>query len=96
MFSFEEIKRMDFTDPELRRSDINSFIDGNIDSKIGEILPRGSVENRQNVFLVNAAIFKGFFINGFDTKLTELQSFHNGDSEKMVETMSGIHTLNHG
>lgn len=95
VFSFEEVKRMDFSDPEVRRSDINAFVDGNTEGNISGILPAGSVENRQNVFLVNAAIFKGFLINQFDPKITQMQNFY-GDSEQMVETMSAVHTLKHG
>lgn len=94
MFTFDEINRVDFSDPNERRTDINGFVKKHTEESIEELLSINSMKNRKNVILVNAAIFKGFLKNRFDSKV-ELETFH-GVNERLVEMMWSTHTLKHG
>lgn len=86
---------MDFSDPTERRTDINAFVEEHTQGNIDQMLSADSVQNRKNVVLVNAVLFKGFLKNRFDARTVRLQDFY-GASEQLVEMMSAVHILKHG
>lgn len=94
MFTFSEIVRVDFSDPEARRAEMNAFVK-KYTKYINELLPINSVQDNGNFFLVNAAFFKGFLEKPFDVKLTEYQNFY-GASEGLIEMMYTIGSFNYG
>lgn len=95
MFTFDEIERVDFSDPEARRAEMNAFVKENTQNKIDELLPADSIQNSGNVFLINAASFKATLEKPFDAENTEYQYFY-GDREEMVEMMNAIGMYNYG
>lgn len=95
MFTFSEIERINLCEPEARRADINAFVKKYTDNCINELLPVNSVKNSENVFLVNAAFFKGFLQKPFTLEDTQIGDFY-GSSDQMVEMMFAFGMFNYG
>lgn len=94
VFTFDEIKRVNFSNPEARRTEMNAFVK-KYTNCINELLPIDSVQNDGNFVLVNAAFFKGFLKKPFNVKNTDYQYFY-GASEQIIETMYAIGMYNYG
>lgn len=86
VFTFTEIERVDFSNPEACRSDINAFVKKLTDGNINATLPIGAIQNQQNIFLVNSAFFEGLFKRPFHPLQTKYANF-NGAQDEFVEMM---------
>lgn len=95
MFTFSEIVRVNLSEPEARRTDINAFVTKYTENCIKELLPANSVQGDENVFLLNAAVFKGFLKKPFMEEETQFAKFR-GTSDKLIEMMFGFGFFNYG
>lgn len=94
-FTNNQIQRVDFSDPESIRSNINAFVEDATHSIIQELLPPGSVLSSSNLVLVNAAYFKAEWDNMFNAASTKNETFY-GSTEGIVEMMSITKEFFHG
>lgn len=81
------MKKVDFSDAEKRRDEINSLVEEITENHIKDLLPEGSVTAVTNLLLANAAFFKGSWATKFNNQLTEKKTF-NGISPVEVDMMS--------
>lgn len=95
MFTFSEIERVDFSDLEARRAEINAQVGQNTEHYIDELLPADSIQNQGNIFLVNSAFFKASLQQPFDETQTQYQNFY-GSTEQLVEMMFNVGIFNYG
>jgi len=62
--------------PEKSRQDINTWVSGQTNDKIKDLLPSGAVDGNTRIVLVNALYFKGDWMRKFDPEQTKDQDFH--------------------
>jgi len=62
--------------PEKSRQEINTWVSGQTNDKIKDLIPSGAVDGNTRVVLVNALYFKGDWMRKFDAKHTQDQDFH--------------------
>ncbi|KAL5273881.1 hypothetical protein ACFFRR_000570 [Megaselia abdita] len=88
-FLKDELEPMDFySDPEARRSEINSWIAGITKNEIPEILAQGDISQNTNLVLANAAYFKGQWESKFDPSDTTKEIFYtSSDKHTFVDMM---------
>lgn len=91
----KSIEKVDFSDAEQRRDEINAFVEEVTQSHIKELLPPGSISPGTNLVLTNAAFFKGFWATKFDKKHTAAKTF-NGITKADVEMMHVKGKFNYG
>jgi serine protease inhibitor len=77
----------DYSDPERVREDINEWVDGGTEGKIGELLKPGQLTVRTVMTVVNAIYFKADWANGFDPKLTSQGIFYRADGAEVQVPM---------
>lgn len=83
----KSIEKVDFSDVEKRREEINAFVEEVTQNHIKELLPPGSISAATNLILTNAAFFKGFWATKFNKQQTKTKTF-NGLTKSNVEMMS--------
>jgi serpin B len=73
---------------EAARALINAWVAQRTNDRIGELLPRGSIDEMTVLVLVNAIYFKGSWWNQFNAKATDRQAFNRLDgSQVQVDQM---------
>lgn len=95
VFKNNQIELVDFTDPEMVRTEINTFVSDFTQNYINELLSPGSVFANMNAILVNAAFFKGSWKTQFDKQMTRSKPF-NGINKGDVEMMQIKGNFYHG
>lgn len=88
-------EKVNFTDYEACRQEINKYVADSTDNNIEDLLPEGSVTEKTNLILLNAAYFKGGLEESFDPAETETKMFY-GSSPTNVEMMHNIGVYNYG
>lgn len=96
VFTFSEIGRVDLSDPEARRAEINAFVRKYAENGVKELLPAASIQDQKNVFLINSAAFNGIFERKFLKSQTRLLNFFNAVQYELVEMMSSCGSYNYG
>lgn len=91
----ESVEKVDFSDAEQRREEINAFVEQVTQSHIKDLLAPGSISPATKLVLTNAAFFKGFWATKFDKKDTETKTF-NGATKGGVEMMHVKGNFNYG
>lgn len=91
----ESVEKVDFSDAEQRREEINAFVEEVTQSHIKDLLAPGSISPATKLVLTNAAFFKGFWATKFDKKDTETKTF-NGATKGGVEMMHVKGSFNYG
>lgn len=95
VFTFSEIERVDLSNPEARRAEINAFVRKYTEDGVKELLPADSIQDQKNVFLINTASFNGIFERQFHKSHTQYLEF-NGAQKEIVEMMSIFGSFNYG
>ena len=91
----KSIERVDFSDPEARRQEINAWVEEVTRNHIKDLIPAGSIQSTTKFVLANAAYFKGVWANQFDKQNTKVETF-NGATPADVEMMSLQGKFNYG
>uniref|UniRef100_A0A131YWV0 Serpin B n=1 Tax=Rhipicephalus appendiculatus TaxID=34631 RepID=A0A131YWV0_RHIAP len=83
------IESVDFkNDHETVRLQANAWVERETESKIRDLLPRGSVNARTTLILINAIYFKGIWASQLDPDATHPSDFHlDSKNEKQVDMM---------
>ncbi|XP_065291838.1 ipis-1-like [Dermacentor albipictus] len=83
------IESVDFrNDYENIRRQVNCWVERATESKIRDLLPRGSVNAFTTLILVNAIYFKGFWESQFSPGATRSSDFHlDSKNKKLVDMM---------
>lgn len=86
VFTSKQIEMVDFSNAEARRSEINAFVEDVTQNYVKDLLPRGSVNARSEVILVNAAFFKGMWLKQFKKAETHKAVF-NDENKSQIDMM---------
>lgn len=86
VFRNNQIEKVDFSQPEQVRTQVNTLVEQVTQGEIKDFLPPGSVLSSMNAVLANAAFFKGSWANPFDSYQTQNTTFH-GDTDSNIELM---------
>lgn len=70
------IKKVDFTDAETRRQEINAWVEEVTQNHIKDLLPMNSILPSTKAVLTNAAFFKGLWATKFDKHNTQTKTFN--------------------
>lgn len=89
------IEKVDFSDSETRRQEINAWVEEKTQNNIKDLIPRGAINPGTVFVLANAAFFKGFWETKFNKKNTHKATF-NGIKSADVEMMSVEDRFNYG
>ena len=89
------IEKVDFSNPEARRQEINAWVEEVTRNHIKDLIPAGSIRQGTQFVLANAAYFKGLWLNKFDKQNTKVETF-NGATPADVEMMSLQGKFNYG
>lgn len=85
------IYAVDFAnESEPTRLAINQWVEEQTNSRIQDLLPKGSIEPEVALVLVNAIYFKGSWFEPFDIAETKDETFHSPASDETVPMMNGI------
>ncbi|XP_067857863.1 serpin B6-like isoform X2 [Heptranchias perlo] len=84
-----ELAAVDFLEgAEEARIQINSWVEGQTEGKIQNLLAQGTIDQQSKLVLVNAVYFKGNWEKKFDEKYTEERPFrYTEDESKPVKMM---------
>ncbi|XP_055307140.1 serine protease inhibitor 88Ea-like [Sitodiplosis mosellana] len=83
----DSIKKVDFTDAEARRQEINAWVEEVTQNHIKDLLPTNSIFPTTKAVLANAAFFKGLWAIRFNKTNTQKKLF-NGAAPAEVEMMT--------
>lgn len=81
------IEKVDFSDAEARRQEINTWVEEITRNHIVDLIPQGLIKADTELALANAAYFKGTWANKFNKKNTQMETF-NGAIQADVEMMT--------
>lgn len=95
VFTNNQIEKVDFSEPENRRAEINAFVEEVTNGFIKDLLPAGSISPSTNVILANAAFFKGLWVTQFDKAETKTKTF-KGFYEEKIEMMHVKNNFKYG
>ncbi len=74
-------------DPEGSRLTINQWVEDQTEEKIKDLIPAGFIDPITRLVLTNAIYFKGTWLEGFDSDLTQESDFYLDESEKVAVSM---------
>lgn len=89
------MQEVDFSEPEVRRKEINDWVKDITKGNILDLIPQNSIFPDTTAVLVNAAYFKGFWDTKFDKEQTQVKTF-NGATPADVKMMAIKDRFNYG
>ena len=69
------VKTADFSNPEGARSDVNSWVKGQTNEKLTELIPKGGIDKFTKIVLASAVYFKGKWVDSFENQDTKPRRF---------------------
>lgn len=79
--------------PEKVRLEINSWVEGETEKRIKDLIPEGAVDGLTRMILVNAIYFKGDWTKPFEVKNTKDREFTRVDGSTVIKPMMNANAL---